>query len=601
LIALRHIWLWFGLTLGVWSVGPIQAQALPEQTTIKVERASLQSLSGTRVVSLPHMLASTDFAPEGGTVTYTLQIDLPQTPPASLGIYVPKMALSGHVYVNGHRFTSCERGELKDVRCLHRPYLFSTPASIWQPGRNEISFEIYASARQSNGLSTVWLGDVNVLDRSFYRFRYWLQVDLLSGLTWLSAVLGVLAIAVGIVLRKDSVYLWFGLTSTANALANAGVFLSKPFMETQWFNWFVFTGRFLSVPFVLLMFAAFFDKLKPWVRNLVVTYTLLGVVLIGLSGSNRTVVIALYAPLMLAGLLMPLLLSFWTWKTRQLKHLAATGLISLIMVASVHDWLRLTGASAFEGMYWIPYAYSGVLFMYGGMLLGLLAYALVQSQELSANLEARVIERTEELKAVHRQLMDIEVERSKTQERERMLQDMHDGFGSQLVIAKMMTEQKKMSQDSLALLLQECIVDLHMVVDTLGNREDYLSNAFIDFKFRTEQRLAGIGIQMHWNLQLEKAPEISQQTVLQILRITQEALNNALKHAQAMNIWIEAIYKPESAQLTVRVCDDGVGLNALPLSGRGLNNMKSRARAIKANLSISNIQPGTEIILAVKL
>lgn len=587
--------------MGLWVATTAQAYLPDNRTIVKIEQAELTSRAGTRLVSLPHMLSAADFDPEGSTVVYKLRVPLTERPEALLGIYVPKLALSGSVQVNGDFYASCERGTLSQLRCLHRPYLFAPPAALWKRGDNEVSFTIHANPRQSNGLSSVLVGDVDALDQHFYRWRYWLQVDLISGLTWLSTLLGVLAIAAGLVLRKGSVYLWFGLASVTNALANSGVYLSRPFLDGEWFNWFVFTSRFISAPLVLLMFIAFFDKLKPWMRNTILGYAAAGLCLIALSDNDRAVVVALYVPLIMMGLFMTVLMLRWTRQSRQAKHMAATGSIILLWLASGHDWLRLTGMAAFEGMYLIPYAYSAVLFVYGGLLLSLLAYHLVQSQELSIHLEARMAERTDELNKIHQQLMATEIARSKSQERERMLQDMHDGFGSQLVTAKIMVEQNKMSQESLAQVLHECISDLYLVVDTLGNNENFLSNAFIDFRFRTQQRLMGHETQLHWDLQLEKAPDTSQQVVLQILRITQEALNNALKHAKAKNIWISAIYKPRNRMLNVSVYDDGEGMSAIPASGRGKNNMLARARTIGAELQLTNRQIGTLMSLNVPL
>jgi signal transduction histidine kinase len=319
-------------------------------------------------------------------------------------------------------------------------------------------------------------------------------------------------------------------------------------------------------------------------------------------------VTALYLPLLLAVLLMPVLMLYWTWKTRQIKHIFATTMMALITVASSFDWLRFTGESAFVGLYFIPYAYSGTLFMFGGMLFSLLAVALISSQNQSAELEMRVEERTAELNALHDRLLNSEIDRSRTQERQHMLQDMHDGFGSQLVIAKMMVEQNEMSQEGLGRLLEESIGDLYLLVDTLGNSDNYLPNALVDFRFRTQQRLAGTPLKLHWNLQVDHAPEVSPKVVLQILRLVQEALNNALKHAKATNIYLDFTYDEVGSQLSVSVADDGVGIGEKSVHGRGQKNMMARARTTggklsvtHSNLSLSNSHPGTLVHLRVPL
>jgi signal transduction histidine kinase len=100
---------------------------------------------------------------------------------------------------------------------------------------------------------------------------------------------------------------------------------------------------------------------------------------------------------------------------------------------------------------------------------------------------------------------------------------------------------------------------------------------------------------LHWNLQVDYAPEVSPNAVLQILRLVQEALNNALKHAKATNIHLDFNYDEVDGQLTISVADDGVGIGSdgQPVYGRGQKNMLARARALGGKLSVSNSQPGT--------
>lgn len=90
-----------------------------------------------------------------------------------------------------------------------------------------------------------------------------------------------------------------------------------------------------------------------------------------------------------------------------------------------------------------------------------------------------------------------------------------------------------------------------------------------------------------------------------LLRICQEALNNALKHADAKNIQITLNYSPQSVQLSV--ADDGRGFApdaVLTKTGMhlGLRNLRSRARKIKGRLEvISQPSQGTTIEVRVPL
>ena len=84
-------------------------------------------------------------------------------------------------------------------------------------------------------------------------------------------------------------------------------------------------------------------------------------------------------------------------------------------------------------------------------------------------------------------------------------------------------------------------------------------------------------------------------------RIIQEALNNALKHAEANILSVNVTVKNE--MLVIQIQDNGKGFNASNNSdGNGLNNMKKRAERIGGEITIdSEVSKGTKIILTKKL
>ncbi len=88
-----------------------------------------------------------------------------------------------------------------------------------------------------------------------------------------------------------------------------------------------------------------------------------------------------------------------------------------------------------------------------------------------------------------------------------------------------------------------------------------------------------------------------------LLRITQEAITNAIKHAQAEMISVELNYEPKNLRLTVK--DDGRGFDDKIQLGNqhyGLIGMKERATQIGGNLIVrSELNEGTEIVVQVPL
>jgi signal transduction histidine kinase len=194
----------------------------------------------------------------------------------------------------------------------------------------------------------------------------------------------------------------------------------------------------------------------------------------------------------------------------------------------------------------------------------------------------------------------IAIQESKIAERERLIQDMHDGFGSQLATARMMAEHGSLKPDKLAELLQECISDLYLFTDTLGNDENTLADGLADLRFRTQQRCGHLPIKWIWHIELQALPTLSQKTSLQILRITQEAINNLLRHARASQVVVRAHFLPEEG-LLMSVSDNGVGLPVEFREGSGFAGMRHRTREIGGRIDIERLDQETRVDLFLPL
>jgi signal transduction histidine kinase len=84
-----------------------------------------------------------------------------------------------------------------------------------------------------------------------------------------------------------------------------------------------------------------------------------------------------------------------------------------------------------------------------------------------------------------------------------------------------------------------------------------------------------------------------------LLRIIQEGLTNAIRHAEASRIDLILSYKPKSTELILQ--DNGKGFNLrTPNGGFGLISIKERAKRIGAKVTISsNPNKGSKLIVKV--
>jgi signal transduction histidine kinase len=119
-----------------------------------------------------------------------------------------------------------------------------------------------------------------------------------------------------------------------------------------------------------------------------------------------------------------------------------------------------------------------------------------------------------------------------------------------------------------------------------------------------QPRLKAAGITLHWKTQTLSNPlALGPQLQLPVLRIIQECLTNALKHANAQTITLEATNTDTQFMLTIQ--DDGGGFDVQAAkeqaSGKGLNGLEKRARVLGGTLWVESSPQGTRVELQVPL
>jgi len=187
---------------------------------------------------------------------------------------------------------------------------------------------------------------------------------------------------------------------------------------------------------------------------------------------------------------------------------------------------------------------------------------------------------------------------AKLRERERLVHELHDGFGSQLVSARVQAQREGLSQAETIKVFNECIADLQLIVDVMKDDVLSLYEALIDLQFRLERRLQRSGIKLRFNLDVKNAPFYSQESLIQILRIVQEGISNAIQHSAATEIELNAIFLDQQLQIKIR--DNGKGFDrATQVPGNGIRNMRRRAHALGAQLDIRS-ELGTTVELTLE-
>lgn len=186
-------------------------------------------------------------------------------------------------------------------------------------------------------------------------------------------------------------------------------------------------------------------------------------------------------------------------------------------------------------------------------------------------------------------------ERARLLERQRIMQDIHDTVGSQLVGLLAMAQNHAPYAD-LAAQTAEALQDLRIAIDAIQPVNGNLAAVLATLRHRLQPKLAAAGLTLVWQVDdLPRLDRLEPQTVQHIQRIVMEALSNVMQHAKASEVTLSARYEPDCASIVVSISDNGVGFEATqfePLgqatSGQGLANLKHRAIAIGAELQFES-------------
>lgn len=236
------------------------------------------------------------------------------------------------------------------------------------------------------------------------------------------------------------------------------------------------------------------------------------------------------------------------------------------------------------------------------LMLGIVRRGQMLSQRLedaNAVLDARIAEKEAELEAAAERLRAAEAEAAVQRERSRIMRDMHDGMGGQLLAVLMLSRDETSSRGAISQTVEQAIEDLRLLIDSLDSVGDSLDIALGQFRERAETKLRAAGMRLMWSNRLESgAISLPPGTILTIYRIMQEAINNAVRHSGGKSVSI-AIAPAQGAGVAIIIADDGKPDPANWRKGRGLSNMERRAAEIGGQFVLETGAEGTSITITI--
>ncbi|MFZ4058108.1 MAG: sensor histidine kinase [Ferruginibacter sp.] len=198
-------------------------------------------------------------------------------------------------------------------------------------------------------------------------------------------------------------------------------------------------------------------------------------------------------------------------------------------------------------------------------------------------------------------------------EKERLSRDLHDNLGSQMALLINDVNQLETTVKKQMPFLH----NIHQVKETskqliqtlresiwILNKEQVLAQDFFDklTEYASRQMQSNTTMQLQTRNELIENTVLSSIEALQLFRVCQEAINNAIKYSKSE--WLLLVVNTQQYRFQLQIADGGIGFSkqAMQQEGHyGIGNIQQRLQSIRAECNIeSTPDKGTSITIQLK-
>jgi signal transduction histidine kinase len=525
------------------------------------DSAAAFETSGCRwqTVSLPHRWQPAGKGP--GWALYRVTVPDPGQP--VLGVLTDRLSLHGLVRVGDAVQKPSGGGGHELAHLRYWPQLYLVPIGRAAPGTSvtvEIAVRGHASAK--NGLGSLTMAPP-ALAQALHERELRSEVLALLTLAAATAMAGLLGLAAGDLGspagRLLRVTAWIALLAAARMGAN--FVTAPPLPVAAWTALNVLLLAAIALGTCLVMALALWPArpgLWRWGAGA------LGVLAAGLALAPVPWFFAwaevFFAAVSLAALLLLGRLVLCTVRTRDALGASIALPVLGILVLGVHDLVVHLGGRSMSDHYLQKWSVPGLLIL----TIVLLGRRVAAQRAVEAALSRE------------------------TERRDELLRDLHDGIGSRLV-ALSFHARRGGDAAGLGAEIDALLRELQLIQGAVRAGPTTLQALLADLRHQYA-RIGGGSLPLRWIEPDIGAPvPLSAQQAVATVRIFEEAVANALKHARPRTITVEETRAAAPYAAALALSDDGDG-GFEPERGRGLHNM--RVRAERAGLGLRLEQPG---------
>ena len=531
-----------------------------------------------------------------------------------ISVYVPHFNMNLEIWLNGTFLSECGPFDGANILCWNFPLQAVLPEGELREVGNVLDLRLSVSDPEGE-LGVVYVGPRQLVAH-LYTSRFLFHIILPQMFIAMTLVVIVFMLAFWYSSR-DVAYLAFAGFAGCLGITMVNMVLREMPISLQSWRWVMDRGTGFIGPFLIVCIHRLVEMRRPWLERAAFGWVV-AVAVATLLMSGR-----LYDATLIPQHVVTLLMSSYAvWvlvyvlrTSRWMQY--SVGVIGLAAVGfGVHDVLLVMGLLGTDNLRLLSFALPASILVMTAALTQRFLATFVRARNLNVELEERVhrkhaelevnFERMRELEQAElefnfERMRNLEETRVVASERERIMREMHDGVGGDLVSILAMVENGRAGPAEVAASVRSSIDDMRMLIDALDPNVDDLNVLLGVFRSHNEVRLRDQGLRLRWEVaDLPAVSRLGRNDYPHIMRIVQEAVTNVARHADSETIQIRAGVRDDDegrAGVFIEVTDDGIGIGPGVAAGRGRANMAERARLIGAELLIESTSEGTRVDL----
>lgn len=558
-------------------------------------------LTKPQMVKLPE---SWNGLSKSGRSDYLLSFDIQSSLTTPFAMYVPRLGNRFAVVMNGKKIAESALFGDSQADSAQRPYFLKLPAELITVSHNIIVFHLEGEKNRFAGLSKVHIG----AEQEIYS-RYSQRYDLQTAGSFAVMVASILFAFLSLLFwraTKEKSYILFAVLCVLWSIRTSYAVIARAPFEYHWWT-FIVDASYAGVVSCIVLFCIYTLNLRFKKTLLSITAGFLGLSLVLIfwhAFGEVNTVRQWWAFLMLGfvALMSVMVISAWYFnRSPASAALASAGAIALMLGAYDHVTVFYSkdGYGSFAiARYAILFFLMAMAWILADQFLRLLSREKTMRREVADELRVKKA-------LLEKELAEKEVlinQSAHDLERQRLLQDLHDGMGLQLNGLMGLVEHGTLDRSELTSEVRTTLEQLRVMMDGTESFDGTLAELFGHVRYRVETRLSRHAMELVWVCQLASIDEtnVNPASALNLQRVMFELCTNIIKHAKAtrVNVDIQVLVKADAKnELRIVVTDDGIGVagsrdvNTHDLAGAGTQSIKRRVSELNARYEITSNMP----------